>query len=181
MGKWGDHNELLKVIGPDNPVISVVYVYKNYLLVKPDWKSFKYRNTPWGDATTLGIAIAMKDPKELIDTLETATYESEFVDARICIEQIIDPRNPLRFLGVSMREKSCMFDDNKSVVDRTMQLNAKLHMYHFMLAFHHVRETIAEETQDFYFLPEYDNPAIILSIHWGSIQKKERQKYGSTY
>jgi hypothetical protein len=114
-------------------------------------------------------------------TVETATFESEFVDARICIEQIIHPRNPLRFLGVSMREKSCMFDDNKSVINSTMQLNAKLHMYPFMLAFHHVRETIAEEIQDFYFLPEDDNPAIILSIHWGSIQKKGRQKYGSTY
>jgi hypothetical protein len=58
-----------------------------------------------------------------------------------------------------------MFDDNKSVVDSLMQeLDATLHMYHFMLSFHHVRETIAEETLGFYFLPGDYNPAIILSI-----------------
>ena len=33
-------------------------------------------------------------------TLETATYGSEFVAAHICIEQIIDLRNTLRYLGV---------------------------------------------------------------------------------
>jgi hypothetical protein len=49
-------------------------------------------------------------------------------------------------------------------------------MYHFTLPFHHVRETIAELTLDFYFLPGDDNPAIILSIHWGFIQRKGRQK-----
>jgi hypothetical protein len=74
-------NEPLKIIVPDDPVICVVYVHENYLLDKPDWKSFKYKNTLWGDATTLRIAIAMKDPKELIDILETATHESEFVAA----------------------------------------------------------------------------------------------------
>jgi hypothetical protein len=65
-----------------------------------------------------------------------------------------------------------MFGDNKSVVDSFMQLNAKLHMYHFMLSFHHVRETIAEETLSFYFLPGDDNPAFILRIRWGFIQEK---------
>jgi hypothetical protein len=37
-------------------------------------------------------------------------------------------------------------------------------MYHFMLSFHHVRETIAEETLDFYSPPGDDNPATILSF-----------------
>jgi hypothetical protein len=37
-------------------------------------------------------------------------------------------------------------------------------------------KTIAEGTLDFYFLPGDDNPAIILIIHWGFIQKKGRQK-----
>jgi hypothetical protein len=105
--------------------------------------------------------------------VETATYESEFVAARIiCVEQIIDSRNTLRFLGVSVREKNYMFGDNKSVVNSSMQLNAKLHKRHTMLSFHHIRETIAEETLGFYFLPGDDNPAIILSIHWGLLRKR---------
>jgi hypothetical protein len=76
-------------------------------------------------------------------TVETATYGSEFVAARICAKQIIDLRNTLRFLGLPVREKSYMFGDNKSVVDSSMQLNAKLHKWHTMLSFHHIREAVA--------------------------------------
>jgi hypothetical protein len=77
---------------------------------------------------------------------------------------------------VLIKEKSYIFDDNKSVVDSFMQLNAKLHMHHFMLSFHHVRETIAGETLDFYFLPGDDNPAMTLSMQRGFIQKKGETK-----
>ena len=45
-------------------------------------------------------------------TVETATYGSEFVAARTCVEQIIDLRNTLRYLGVPVREKSYMFREN---------------------------------------------------------------------
>jgi hypothetical protein len=71
-----------------------------------------------------------------------------------------------------------------------MQLNAKLHKHHTMLSFHHVRDAIAEETLDFYFLTGDDSPAITLRIHWGFIPNKGRQEsllleelynYGSIY
>jgi hypothetical protein len=45
-------------------------------------------------------------------TVETATYGSEFVAARTCTEQIIDLRNTLRYLGIPVRSKSYMFDNN---------------------------------------------------------------------
>jgi hypothetical protein len=120
-------------------------------------------------------------------TMETAKYGSKFVADRICVEQVIELHNTLRFLGVQTKEKSGMFDDNKSVIYSLMQeLNAKLHMRHFMLSFHHVRETIAEETLDFYFLPGDDNPAIILSIYWEFRRQKslfleELYEHGSIY
>jgi hypothetical protein len=66
-------------------------------------------------------------------TVEIATYGSEFVAARICVEQIIDVSNTLRKLDVSIRDKSFMFGDNKSVVNSSMQLNAKLHNVFFPL------------------------------------------------
>ena len=69
-------------------------------------------------------------------TVETATYGSEFVAARICIEQIIDLRTTLRYLGVPIREKSYMFGDNQSVVNSSMQVHAKLHKRHSILSFH---------------------------------------------
>jgi hypothetical protein len=45
--------------------------------------------------------------------VETATSESEFVGARICVEEGIDVHNISQFLGVLIREKSYMFGDNK--------------------------------------------------------------------
>jgi hypothetical protein len=73
-------------------------------------------------------------------TVEIATYGPEFVGARICTEQIFDLHNTSRFLGVPVREESYMFGDNKSVVDRSMQLNVKLHKRHTMLSVHCIRK-----------------------------------------
>jgi hypothetical protein len=73
-------------------------------------------------------------------TVETAMYGSKFVAAQICVEQIIDLRNALCYLGVPICSKSYMFGDNKSVVDSSMQVYAKLHKRHTMLSFHRVRD-----------------------------------------
>jgi hypothetical protein len=45
-------------------------------------------------------------------TVETATYGSEFVAARTCVEQVLDLRLTLRYLGVPIRKWSIMFGDN---------------------------------------------------------------------
>ena len=100
-------------------------------------------------------------------TVETATYGSEFVAARTCVEQIIDLRTTLRYLGVPIRDKSYMFGDNKSVVDSSMQIHAKLHKRHNMLSFHRVREAIASKMIGFHFINGSINPADIVSKHWG--------------
>ena len=60
-------------------------------------------------------------------TVETATYGSVFVAAQVCVEQIIDLRNTLRYLGVPIQEQSYMFGDNKSVVNSLLIPHAKLH------------------------------------------------------
>ena len=98
-------------------------------------------------------------------TVETATYGSEFVAARICVEQIIDLRNTLRYLRVPVCEKSYMFGDNESVVNSSSIPHAKLHKRHTALSFHHVCEAVASKYVGFYFLPGADNPADILSKH----------------
>ena len=82
-------------------------------------------------------------------TVETATYSSEFVAAHTCVEQIIDLRNTLRYLGVKVNSKSYMFGDNESVVNSSSVLHAKLHKRHNILSFHHVREAIASRYIDF--------------------------------
>ena len=99
--------------------------------------------------------------------METATYGSEFVAARTCVEQIIDLCNVLRYLGVSIRDKSYVFGDNKSVVNSASIPHAKLHKRHTALSFHSVREAVAAKIIGFYFIEGENNPADILSKHWG--------------
>jgi hypothetical protein len=106
--------------------------------------------------------------------VETATFGSEFVAGRICVEQVIDVRNTLRYLGVPIREKSFLFGDNTFFVDSYMEINAKHYKRHIMLYFHRVREDIAAGIVSFHFLLGDDNLSDILSKHWGYTQMKER-------
>jgi len=99
-------------------------------------------------------------------TVETATYGSEFLAARTCVEQVIDIRTTLRYLGVPVCEKSYMFGDNQSVVRSSTVLEAKLHKRHTALSFHRVCEAIASKYLEFRFIPGAENPADILSKHW---------------
>ena len=169
---YGKVEELLPIDAPEplgNHVTLTHYVDANLM-----------HDIATGRSVTGILHLVNKTPIEWYSkkqaTVETATYGSEFVAARVCVEQIIDLRNTLRFLGVPIREKSYMFGDNKSVVDSSMQLNAKLHKRHTMLSFHRVREAIAAGILGFYFLPGEDNPADILSKHWGYTQVKDRLK-----
>jgi hypothetical protein len=100
-------------------------------------------------------------------TVETATYGAEFVSARTCIEQLVDLRNTLRYLGVPLREKSYIFGDNESVVNSSIQPHAKLHKRHNALSFHRVREAMATGKYVFSHIAGENNPADILSKHWG--------------
>jgi hypothetical protein len=110
------------------------------------------------------------------DTVETATYGSEFVATRVCVEQIIDLCTTLRYIGVPVRDKSYMFGDNKSVVDSSMQLHAKLQKRHMTLSFHRVREAIASGIVGFFYITGDINPAEIISKHWGYSQIREHIK-----
>ena len=98
--------------------------------------------------------------------METATYGSEFVAARTCVEQIIDLRLTLRYLGVPLRERSVMFGDNESVVKSSTLPQGKLHKQHTALSFHRVREAVASKIIAYHFLPGKENPADLLSKNW---------------
>jgi hypothetical protein len=69
-----------------------------------------------------------------------------------------------------------MFGDNKSVVDSSMKLHAKLHKQHTILSFHLVREVIAYGIVGFFYIPGDINPADILRKHWRYSQIRERLK-----
>jgi hypothetical protein len=98
--------------------------------------------------------------------VETATYGSEFMAARLSVEQIKALRNTLRYLGVPLQQTSYMFGDNKLVVDSSMRIDAKRHKRHTTLSFHKVREAIAVGMVIFTHIMGALNPADILSKHW---------------
>ena len=128
-----------------------------------------YHNVITGRSVTGIIHFVNKTPIDWYSkkqsTVETATYGSEYVSAKTCVEQIMDLRNTLRYLGVSVKKKSFMFGDNRSVVDSSMTPHAKIHKRHVALSFHRVREAIAAKIVGYYFIPGEINPADILSKH----------------
>jgi hypothetical protein len=100
-------------------------------------------------------------------TVESATYGSEFVATRICVDKSVDLRTTLRYLGVPVRSHDIVFGDNESVVNSSMRIDAKLHKRHNMLCFHRVRQAIASGFIKYYHVPGKSNYADILSKHWG--------------
>jgi len=95
------------------------------------------------------------------NTVETATYGSEVVAARIASDRIIDMRMTLRYLGVPIKGKSYMFGDNQSVVTSSTIPHS--------LSYHRVREAIAAKVLDFLHNDRKTNPANVLSKHCGHI------------
>jgi len=99
-------------------------------------------------------------------TVETATFGSEFVAAHTCIEQIIDLRLLLRYMGIPIEGKSQTFADNQSMIGSASKFNAKFHKRHTALSFHYVREAVAANITGIYHIPGIHNPADLLSKHW---------------
>jgi hypothetical protein len=100
-------------------------------------------------------------------TVETATFGSEFNAARSAVEQIIDIRNTIRYLGVPIKGRSMMFGDNKSVVTNATIPQSQLNKRHLALAYHRVREAVASDMLNFYHIDGDKNPADIMSKIWG--------------
>ena len=103
-------------------------------------------------------------------TVETATYGSEFVSARITTEQIIDLRISLRYLGVPVMDKSFMFGDNKSVVTSSTIPSSALNKRHNALSYHKVREAIASKFLIYVHISGLLNVSDVLSKHCGHQQ-----------
>jgi Reverse transcriptase (RNA-dependent DNA polymerase) len=99
-------------------------------------------------------------------TVETTTFGSEFTAARIAVDQIIDFRTTLRYLGVPLNNKSCMFGDNQAVVSNSTIPHLSLNKRRNALAYHRVREMISAKILGYYWIDGKRNPADIVSKHW---------------
>jgi hypothetical protein len=96
-------------------------------------------------------------------TIETSTYGSELVAARIAIETIIEIRYKLRMLGVPIKGPTAMFGDNMSVVINTTVPSSQLKKKHNAIAYHRVREAIAAKIVQLAHIPSKDNIADLLT------------------
>jgi hypothetical protein len=72
----------------------------------------------------------------LIGILQTATFGSEFVTARIAVDQIMDFRTTLRYLGVPIKTTTYMFGDNQAVVTNSAIPHSFLSKRHNALSYH---------------------------------------------
>lgn len=104
---------------------------------------------------------------KLQKTVETATYGSEFVAARIATEQIMDLRYTLRMLGAPLDGKAYMFGDNQSVITSSNIPHSSLNKRHNALAYHRVREAIASNVLWFFHIPGKENPSDVLTKFLG--------------
>ena len=82
------------------------------------------------------------------------------------MEQIIDMRTMLRYIGVSINGSSRMFSDNESVVNRSMKFYTKIYKRHNALSFHRVTESIVADIFHVHHVRSEDNPTDTFSKHW---------------
>ena len=76
-------------------------------------------------------------------TVETSTYGSELVAARIAVDLLVEWRYKLRMLGLNLEKQSWLLGDNMSVVLNTTLPSSSLKKKHQACNYHRVREAIA--------------------------------------
>ena len=79
-------------------------------------------------------------------TVESSTYGSELVAARIATDMAVEIRYTLQMLGVPIDGSVLMLGDNKSVVMNTTIPSSALKKKHCAVAYHQVCEAVAATT-----------------------------------
>jgi Reverse transcriptase (RNA-dependent DNA polymerase) len=96
-------------------------------------------------------------------TVETSTYGSELVAARIAVEMIIEFRYKLRMLGVPIDGPAILCGDNQSVILNTTVPSSQLKKKHNAIAYHRIREAIAAGIVKYVKIDTKDNFADCLT------------------
>ncbi len=80
------------------------------------------------------------------NTVETSTFGFEFIAAKIAVEMIEGLRYKLRMFGVPIDGPANVYCDNNSVVTNSARPESTLKKKHNAIAYHKVREAIAQGT-----------------------------------
>jgi hypothetical protein len=97
------------------------------------------------------------------NTIELATYGSEFVAARIAIELIIEYRYKLRMIGIQVKKPAILLLDNESVFKNATLPSSALKKKHNAIAYHKVHEAVAAGIVRIAYIPSSYNRADILT------------------
>jgi hypothetical protein len=97
------------------------------------------------------------------NTVESSTFGSEFVAARIAVEMIEGFRYKLRMFGLPIDGPTNMFCDNQSVVLNATRLESTLKKKHCAVAYHRCRESQAAGITQWCHEPGETNLADILT------------------
>ena len=95
--------------------------------------------------------------------MESSTYGSELVAARIAIEMIIEYRYKLRMMGFKVTQPSVLLVDNMAVVTNSTLPSSSLKKKHNAIAYHKIREAVAAQIVRVAYIPTKDNLADILT------------------
>ena len=108
------------------------------------------------------------------NTVESATFGSEFVAARIATDQLIDLRYTLRMFGAPLDGSGWMFGDNESVITNSTIPSSTLKKRHNALSYHRVREACAAGVMWFIHTPGKTNVADVLTkyLPWCDMKDK---------
>ena len=97
------------------------------------------------------------------NTIETSTFGSEIVAARIASEKLIEYRCKLRMMGVPISGPSILFGDNISVVTSYSVLSSTLKKRHNALAYRKIRECVVAGIIRIYHVDGKHNIADLLA------------------
>ena len=95
--------------------------------------------------------------------METSTYGSELVAAKLATEIILEYRNTLRMMGVEPDGPALMLGDNNSVILNCTIPNSVLKKKHAACSYHRVQKAIAAKVMCFSHIPSNMNYADILT------------------
>jgi len=95
--------------------------------------------------------------------VESSTYGSEMVAARIASELILEVRYKLRMMGVPIDGPALLLGDNLSVILSTTVPSATLKKKHQAICYHRIRECIAAKVLRFVHINTKTNLADVLT------------------
>ena len=86
-------------------------------------------------------------------TVEAATYGSEFMAARLAVQQIIDMWLTLCYMGIPLNGPAWLFGDNESLVESSTIPASNLNKRHNALSYHTVCSAISANIIKFCHIP----------------------------